>query len=261
MKSIILVAFAALLSISAISQTAGIQYQGVAHDASGMELANRELNLSLSILSGSANGPVEYSETHHVLTDAQGHYELTIGGGTPITSSFSDVDWTSRTGKWISTGISTGNGSSYQYIGTSRVFMVTERFAHYQWYLNDSRIPGATAQSYTPLKPGDYYCMTANDGGCIGKSNTVNFQTTGVNELSTAAHQINVYPNPAYDLLYINGNGKLGAVTVMDLQGRIMLSKSFKTATALMDISSLVPGIYFLKAEGESTPIRFLKGE
>ena len=49
-----------------------INYQAVAHDANGNILSNQSLNVTVSILSGSASGTIEYQETHTVNTNQFG---------------------------------------------------------------------------------------------------------------------------------------------------------------------------------------------
>lgn len=72
------------------------------------------------------------------------------------------------------------------------------------------------------------------------------FNTTGYN--FTKHLHLNVYPNPATDLLTISGlnydeNAK---ISIVDLNGKVMLSKNAFGQTS-MDISSLKPGLYLLR--------------
>lgn len=74
-----------------------IKYQAVLRDASGNVVANTAKTLVVEILQGSSSGTSVYQETHSVTTTAQGVINLNIGGGTPVSGTFSTIDWSSYT--------------------------------------------------------------------------------------------------------------------------------------------------------------------
>jgi hypothetical protein len=83
-------------SLFAQQMPIGINYQAVARDNQGNELKNRNLNIRLSIISGDLTGPVEYSETHSIVTDNFGLFKLVIGAGAYYAgekTEFTDIDW------------------------------------------------------------------------------------------------------------------------------------------------------------------------
>ena len=75
----------------------GINYQAVARDANGIELINRNIDVRLSIISGSPTGEVKWEEVHsEVITSQFGLFYIVIGqgicsGGT--VTSFEDIPW------------------------------------------------------------------------------------------------------------------------------------------------------------------------
>jgi len=75
----------------------GINYQGVARDASGAELTNQTLTIQLSVISASATGPVSWQETHVVTTNDYGLFTAVIGQGVNTgggsSATFDVVDW------------------------------------------------------------------------------------------------------------------------------------------------------------------------
>jgi hypothetical protein len=77
----------------------GINYQAVARDVSGDELANRSIDIKFSVHSGTPLGNLEYQELHSdIATTKYGVFTVTIGNGTPIAGSrelFSDINWES----------------------------------------------------------------------------------------------------------------------------------------------------------------------
>src|SRR5215207_1773430 len=70
-----------------------IDFQGVARDASGNVLSTQGLSVRLSVHSGSANGPVAYSEQHALITNAFGLFSVAVGQGSTLQGTFSAVAW------------------------------------------------------------------------------------------------------------------------------------------------------------------------
>lgn len=75
----------------------GINYQAVARDANGDELVNRNIDVRLSIISGSPAGEVELEEVHSEVTTSQfGLFNIVIGQGiysNGTVPSFEDIPW------------------------------------------------------------------------------------------------------------------------------------------------------------------------
>ncbi len=77
----------------------GINYQAIARNSNGDELKSTNLNVRISVISGNANGNVEYAETHSVTTDPFGLFKLVIGQGSYYTGSaldFNQINWGSK---------------------------------------------------------------------------------------------------------------------------------------------------------------------
>ncbi len=105
LRSLLFFLLVALSSI-AIGQAPpqGINYQAVLYDLEGSELpgvdasnivlANKEIKVRFSVLSGSENGVQVYQEDHLTSTDAFGLFALVIGQGNQLSSgSFDQIDW------------------------------------------------------------------------------------------------------------------------------------------------------------------------
>jgi uncharacterized repeat protein (TIGR01451 family) len=74
----------------------------------------------------------------------------------------------------------------------------------------------------------------------------------------SASDAFRVYPNPAASVLNIEGNTMIEKLSVIDMNGRILMEYSFNTPTefAELDLAGLTTGVYFLKiksAEGTTT--------
>ncbi len=99
------------------------QYQAVVRDAAGTALVNQPVNFQVSILSGSITGTVVYSETHTSSTNAYGIVTLNVGGGTPVTGTFSDVNWGSAS-HYIKVEADPTGGTTYLDMGTTQLLSV-----------------------------------------------------------------------------------------------------------------------------------------
>lgn len=66
----------------------------------------------------------------------------------------------------------------------------------------------------------------------------------GVNEI--AAGEINVYPNPATDVIYV-ANAEGAQVSVFDMNGRMVNSVESASANQAIDASSLAKGMYIVR--------------
>ena len=105
------VLFCAITFAQSVPQ--GINYQAVARDANGDELANQALSIQLSVIAASPTGTVSWQETHAITTNDFGLFTAIIGQGTSTGSgssvAFSDVDWASAS-HYIKVEIDDGSG-------------------------------------------------------------------------------------------------------------------------------------------------------
>lgn len=68
-------------------------YQAVVRDASNQLLVSAPVGLRLSILQGSANGNVQFSETHQPTTNLNGLFTVEVGAGSVLSGAISTIDW------------------------------------------------------------------------------------------------------------------------------------------------------------------------
>jgi hypothetical protein len=101
-----------LFSVNIVAQQ-GINYKVVIKDGSGVIVASTPIDVTFIILDGAVN---VYEETHAPTTDANGIVILNIGEGTPVTGTFSAIDWSS-TNHYLNVQIDTGGG--LQDLGTT----------------------------------------------------------------------------------------------------------------------------------------------
>jgi len=83
-------------------------------------------------------------------------------------------------------------------------------------------------------------------------------QLSGIQNVQVTANNVNIYPNPATDVVNISGGGTINTVTISDIQGRKVLEQDGNSQT--VNISSLKNGLYIInvKLEGGSSQIQKL---
>jgi hypothetical protein len=101
-----------------------LNYQAVARTANGVIIPSQNISVRFSILDGSIAGTTLYSETHQTTTNSYGLFTLAIGKGTPVTSTFSAINWASGTDKFLKVEIAPSGGINYQIQGTTQLLSV-----------------------------------------------------------------------------------------------------------------------------------------
>ncbi len=101
-----------------------INYQAVARNASGAELANQTVSLRFTFKNNSANGATVYQETHSgVSTNQFGLFTVEVGNGTPVSGTFSAIDWATGA-KFLKVEMDPSNGTSFLDMGTTQLLSV-----------------------------------------------------------------------------------------------------------------------------------------
>lgn len=104
-----------------------MNYQGVARDNGGNVLANQNIALQLSVISGSVNGTVEYTETQATSTNDFGLFNIEIGGGAATSGAFATIGWGAAS-HFLKVEIDPTGGTAYQVMGTSQLLSVPYAF-------------------------------------------------------------------------------------------------------------------------------------
>lgn len=117
--------------------------------------------------------------------------------------------------------------------------------------------------SYTYPNNG-FYNVTLNlindcgDTTKILKSITVSTVTVGINDVISEA-QVNIYPNPAQNMVTIENNSKqtFDAISITDVLGKTLYSTQIKTNATehIVNTSSLSPGTYFITIQTQNGKI------
>ena len=135
----------------------------------------------------------------------------------------------------VSNGVISSNaaGASYQWINCS----------------DNSPISGETNANFTATASGNY-AVVITDGNCIDTSACVSISTVGIKDVYFNNNAFQLYPNPANAQVTIASfEANINNISIMDLTGKIV--QPFSPKTALIDVSMLQTGVYFIKIEQE----------
>lgn len=112
------------LSVGAYAQAPqGIPYQAIARNSSGTILASTAISVRFTIRDSVATGAIKYRETFSVTTSAQGMFSVNVGQGTPVTGTFSGINWGTNA-KFMQVELDPAGGSSYVDMGTTQMMSV-----------------------------------------------------------------------------------------------------------------------------------------
>jgi hypothetical protein len=126
MKKLFTLALVISITLSSFAQSPEkMSYQCVVRNASGILVANQSVGIKISILQGTPSGTVIYSETYspNPQTNANGLVTIEIGGGFPVTGTFSAINWASGL-YFLKTETDPTGGTSYTITGTSQLLSV-----------------------------------------------------------------------------------------------------------------------------------------
>ncbi|NIF05840.1 hypothetical protein F3J23_10325 [Chryseobacterium sp. Tr-659] len=172
-------------------------YQAIAFNSSGNPVVNGNVSLRISILNNSANGINLYTETHSKTTNSKGLVNLNIGGGTPVSGSFSGINWTVNP-KFIKVEMDPAGGSNYINVGTNQLTSVP--YAMVAKKIDVSSPDSSIGDDLIENKSSNYYFLDKFDH----KVYTLNSKT-GI--WSSQGYSAGYYNNNAApDVNAVNGN-------------------------------------------------------
>lgn len=114
----------------------------------------------------------------------------------------------------------------------------------HQWYYNGVLIQNQNEYQIIATEEGKYSSKYFLNGCWSSMSNEIIYSTSNVEEMS--AMGVNIFPNPADDVIQIQSGILIKELYIVDLLGKTVRTAN-NIFTADIDISSLNPGIYFVK--------------
>ena len=139
MKRIFTILYAVFFTAIVMAQAPQkMSYQAVIRTNNNLLVVNQSLGMKISILQGSINGTVIFSETYspNPVTNDNGLVSLEIGTGTPIIGTFSGINWANGP-YFLKTEVDLTGGTTYSIYGTSQLISVP-----YALYAETAGVPG-----------------------------------------------------------------------------------------------------------------------
>ncbi len=196
MKSIykiyVIILFSIFYSQNSNSQVVtGMNYQSIIRNSSNALVTNTSVGIKISILQGNATGTVVFSESHTTTTNANGLATFVIGEGTPITSTFFNINWLAGL-HFIKIETDPTGGTNYTITNTSQLNTVPySQFAENSLYASFSGDSWKKTGNTVDLNT-DFIGST-NDVDVVFKRNNVKAGLIGQNKvaLGRGALQLN----------------------------------------------------------------------
>lgn len=141
----------------------------------------------------------------------------------------------------------TGTPNAYISLDTiNNTLICNNTGVNYQWIncVTGSPIPNATNKEFTPGASGNYAVIISTTCGSDTSSCVGYTASTGQNEIF--AEQVNVFPNPSQNEIYISGVD-VAHVEVYNLLGDLVERTTQKT----IDLSNVKPGVYLIKVSNK----------
>ncbi len=114
----------------------GFNYQAVIRNANGEIIANQQVSLRLSILSGSTTGSTIFSEEFTPTTNEFGLVNLTVGQGTAKVGTYTQISWESAS-FFLKVELDASGGSNYTEMGVTQLLSVP--FANFAFDGNEGK--------------------------------------------------------------------------------------------------------------------------
>jgi PKD repeat protein len=119
-----------------------------------------------------------------------------------------------------------------------------------QWYLGNTIISGATAQTFTATQGGIYKVVVNSQYGCSSSSDTVSVSFAGIEEIAYI-NTIKLSPNPVKDMIYITSavkESKSINYTIYSISGQMVKSGIVNLNSAEpISVNDLTTGVYEIK--------------
>ncbi|PKR81807.1 hypothetical protein CW751_00255 [Brumimicrobium salinarum] len=137
--------------------------------------------------------------------------------------------------------------------------LIASNAPNYQWYRNDTPIPGATQQTYAPTQGGFYSVAIQGGDNCKSFSNAIDWT---LNTISNAVSEIKIFPNPSQHTLNISAPGRnVKNVSIYTITGQELLHSSINKDDFEINISHFSSGPYLIKIQfsTDAKVLRFFK--
>ncbi len=168
------------------------------------------------------------------------------------------VQSTTGCDSFLTLNLTIGTGVNVAVTQTSTTFTATQTGATYQWVQCPAftSVSGATAQSYSPGNNNTYAAIVTYQG-CSDTSACYTLLPINVAHVAVIS-EFNIYPNPAYDLVFIESAITKGEYIITDQLGKIVLRGSLTGNRTEISMNTLAQGLYFMKVN-DTQPVKLVK--
>jgi hypothetical protein len=219
----------------------GIFYQAVARDNAGKELANKNIDVKFSIISGNPLGTTVYQELYSDVTTSKfGVFSLIIGRGTPTGGLYTDLSQIQWNTAFHYLKVEVKFDNDFIDMGTMQFLAVP-----YALYAQKSLEAGPQGPKGDPGDPASDNQTLSFDGNnlSIANGNTVNLSSLNV------PHQLTLIG----DTLSILGGNKVGLTNQiqdlqLDINNKLKITKN--ASATLIDLSPFKQNISYDNTTG-----------
>jgi len=225
-----------MIEVVGITDAGGPSLTGVSENI----LCFGENNGSASVTATGGAGPYSYEWTGGETTSSitglgAGNYDVTV---TDDNGCISIETFTISQPPAISIDITSDIGTA-----TATASGGTGSFT-YEWS------NGATSATISGLAEGNYTVTVTDENGCT-ESESVYVTGVGISEVQEIS--LNIFPNPAEDILNIIMTGaEIKKVIVNDQLGRTLMVKDIINNETRIDLSNCTPGMYYITVTNEN---------
>ncbi len=153
----------------------------------------------------------------------------------------------------------TANGPTTFCAGDSVTITAVSSGNNFMWMRNNLPILGSNTSVFVAKNKGSYKCLTTDNFGCIAISSSVYVsvpcQSLGSDvskeesdDLFFIEKLFSIYPNPAFDKIYIQTSMQNYSLKIYALDGKLVKQLDIHKDEEAIDISKLSDGIYFIVA-------------
>lgn len=124
--------------------------------------------------------------------------------------------------------------------------LASDGYNNYTWSLNGKEIKQGPSRIFTADTIGTYTVTVEGSNGCMATSNPIGLASLGIEDLT---NDLNLFPNPMKDVIHVQSNSRIESIQVLDVMGRIVLSKSLKENSISLDVHQLPAGQYLIRVQ------------
>ncbi len=117
--------------------------------------------------------------------------------------------------------IETCNPVQESLIKNSGIIEAPQAWGNWQWYVDSTKIEGATWYSYAPKKSGTYTVLSKDGNSCYRLSNPYVWIMTGTDE-NFVGNNVSIYPNPTLNKQFtLQTPDRVNSITIYSIEGSL----------------------------------------